>query len=157
MKQSKEIQEFLALRSLAVVGVSRSGRGFGSAAFRGLRQRRYEVLPVNSAEGSIDGIDFVPSLDALAGKVEGAVLVVPPNEALQCIRQAAAAGIRYLWLQRGSESPAALQLCRDLGLSSVHGECILMFAGPQEFPHSWHRKFREWTSRPAKTTSASLR
>jgi hypothetical protein len=45
-------------------------------------------------------------------------------------RDAAAAGIRHVWLQQGAQSPEIVALCDQLGLETVAGECILMFAKP---------------------------
>jgi hypothetical protein len=54
-------------------------------------------------------------------------------------RRLAAAGVRQIWFHQGAESPAALEACRELGLDAVHGECILMFAGPVGSVHKFHR------------------
>ena len=43
------IDDFVAQKKLAVVGVSRRGRGFGAAALKELRGRGYEVYGVNAS------------------------------------------------------------------------------------------------------------
>jgi predicted CoA-binding protein len=55
------------------------------------------------------------------------------------VRDAAAAGIRRVWMQQGAESEAAIRFCAENGISAVHGECILMFAEPAAFYHRMHR------------------
>ncbi len=80
-----------------------------------------------------------PDLAALGGKVDGALLVVPPVQAAQALRQAAAAGIKNVWLQQGSESSEALDAGRTLGLNVVSGKCILMYAQPVRSFHGFHR------------------
>ena len=68
-----------------------------------------------------------------------ALLVVPPDRALGVVREAAAAGIRRVWLQQGSQSPEVILMCDELGLEAVAGECILMFAQPTGVhqTHKW--------------------
>ena len=63
---------------------------------------------------------------------------VKPAEAMAVVRDAAEAGIRHVWLQQGAESPAVANLCTELGLDAVLGECILMFERPAGF-HRAHR------------------
>jgi len=62
-----------------------------------------------------------------------------PAQAEQVVRDAAAAGIRRVWLQQGAESATAIRFCEEHGISAVHGECILMFAEPAAFSHRAHR------------------
>ena len=66
-------------------------------------------------------------------------MIVPPSQAEHVLQDAAAAGIKRVWLQPGAESPAAIRLAELLGLSVVAGECILMFAEPAGFGHRAHR------------------
>ena len=56
MTSAKSIEAFLDNPSIAVVGVSRSGRGFGNAACRSLRTQGYRVYPVNWSAPTVDGI-----------------------------------------------------------------------------------------------------
>jgi predicted CoA-binding protein len=67
------------------------------------------------------------------------LVVVPPAETEKVVREAAAAGIKRIWMQQGAESPAAIKFCQENGLSAVHGECILRFAEPAGWFHRAHR------------------
>jgi len=78
--------------------------------------------------------------------VNAVLVVVPPPQAVDVIRDAAAAGIRHVWLQQGAESPDVLRLGAELGLDVVAGECILMFAQPTGI-HKVHRWLRQITHR----------
>ena len=124
------IDDFLSQQTLAVVGVSRSGKKFGNAASRELRTKGYRVIPVHPEAESIGGERCYPSLKELPEPVGGLLVVVPPAQTEQLVRQAAEAGIRRVWMQQGAESAAAIKYCQDQGMSVVHGECILMFAAP---------------------------
>jgi hypothetical protein len=69
----------------------------------------------------------------------GAVIVVSPKVTENVVRDAAAAGIRRIWLQQGAESKEAIDFCKENGIDVTHGHCILMFAEPTGFPHRVHR------------------
>jgi predicted CoA-binding protein len=156
MTSAKSIEAFLDNPSIAVVGVSRSGKGFGNAACRSLRTKGYRVYPVNWATPTVDGIRCYSRLSDLPERVNAVLVVVPPPQAVDVIRDAAAAGIRHVWLQQGAESPDVLRLGAELGLDVVAGECILMFAQPTGI-HKVHRWLRQITHRlPGGTKNVEL-
>lgn len=133
------VDDFLAQRTLAVVGVSRKGQKFGNMAFRELKKKEYQVFAVNPNAEEIEGERCYPGLKALPKEVGGVLIVVPPEQTEQVVRDAAEAGIRRVWMQQGAESESAIRFCEEEGISAVHGECILMFAEPTGFGHRMHR------------------
>lgn len=133
------VEDFLSQKSLAVVGVSRSGKKFGNSAFNELKTKGYKVYPVNPNAESIDGETCYPSLTSLPEQVGGVLVVVPPSQTETTVREAADAGINRIWMQQGSESQDAIRFCTEHGISAVHGECILMFAEPTAWFHRMHR------------------
>jgi predicted CoA-binding protein len=139
MTSKAAMQDFLAQKTLAVVGVSRSGNKFGNMAYRELKAKGYQVIPVHPQAEVVDGDKAYPSLAAIPQKPGGVLVVVPPAQAEKVIQDAAQAGISHVWLQQGAESPAAIQYCKDNGISLVHNECIMMFAEPVGFGHNIHR------------------
>jgi predicted CoA-binding protein len=141
MTSKAMVADFVAQRKLAVVGVSRQGKKFGNMAFRELKAKGYKLLPVHPQAEAIEGERCYPNLAALPEPVEGVLVIVPPAETEKIVREAAAAGIKRVWMQQGAESPAAIRFCQENGLSAVHGECILMFAEPAAWMHRAHRWF----------------
>ncbi len=139
MTSKAVVTDFVAQRTLAVVGVSRQGKKFGNMAFRELKAKGYRLLPVHPQAEMIEGERCYPSLAALPEPVDGVLVVVPPAETEKVVREAAAAGIQRIWMQQGAESPAAIKFCQENGLDAVHGECILMFAEPAAWFHRAHR------------------
>jgi predicted CoA-binding protein len=136
------ISDFLAQRTLALVGLSRSGRKFGNAALRELRAKGYTVHPVHPSAETIGGVRCWPSLASLAclpEPVGGVLTVVPPAETEKVVAEAHAAGIPRVWMQQGSESTAAIRFCEAHGIAVVHHECVLMFAEPLGWFHRAHR------------------
>ncbi len=144
------IREFLSLRKIAVVGVSRNKDKFGNMIFRELKSKGYKVLAVNPNADMVDGERCYPGLGALPEKPDGVVLVIHPDDTLAVIHEAGQQGIGYIWLQQGAHSEKAENLCRELGMSFVSGECIFMFLEPVQSIHSFHRFIRRILGRMPK-------
>ncbi|OGO15673.1 MAG: hypothetical protein A2Y93_06745 [Chloroflexi bacterium RBG_13_68_17] len=138
MTSKQTVEGFLSQPSLAIVGVSRGGKKFGNIAYRELKSKGYRLHIVHPEAQTIDGAECYPSLAELPEPVGGVLVVVPPDQTEKTVREAAAAGIRRVWMQQGAESPEAVRYCEENGISHVEGECILMFAKPR-FPHNAHR------------------
>lgn len=130
-------RDFVAEKTLAVVWVPRE-RGFGKQLFAHLKRKGYKVLPVNAKADSIAGERCYRRLDDLPEPVGGVVTVVPPAETEKIVEDCARLGIRRVWMQQGSESSAAVERCRALGISAVAGQCLIMHTDAG-FPHSVHR------------------
>ncbi len=139
MASKSAIMDFVGQRSLAVVGVSRSGKKFGNNAYRDLKAKGYRLVPVHPEAEMLEGDRCARNLASLPAPVGGVLIIVPPQQAEQVVQEAAAAGIKRVWLQQGAESTAAIRLAESNGMSVVSGECILMFAEPVGFGHRAHR------------------
>ncbi len=133
------ILDFVAGRRIAVVGASRHGRKFGNVAGAELAARGYHVVLVHPEAKEIAGAPCRPSLSAVRDEVDGVLVAVRPGVVPAVLRESAAAGLRNVWLQQGAESPEALALARELGLSLVARKCVLMYAPPVRGIHRFHR------------------
>jgi uncharacterized protein len=133
------VHDFLAQRSLAIVGVSRSGKKFGNAIYRTLKQNGYKVFPIHPVAETVEGVPCYPDFQSLPEKVGGVVLCIPPLQTEEALQHAFNAGIRQVWMQQGSESQAAIQYCEKVGINAVYGHCILMFSEPVATFHRFHR------------------
>jgi len=138
MRPNVAVEQFLSHQALAIVGVSRSGKKFGNYALRALRTRGYRVYPIHPTADTLEGERCYRHFRDLPEPVTAAVVVVPPVQAVDVIREAADAGVRDVWLQQGAESDVVLAACREAGVEPVAGKCILMFAQPTG-PHRVHR------------------
>ncbi len=138
MNTRSAIEQFLAQPTLALAGASRKGGKFGNLARRELARKGWEVLLVHPEAEQIDGCRCFRTVGDLPVTVGGLVVSVPPAQAEALVRQAAEVGLRRVWLQRGSESPAALAAARAAGIEAIHGQCILMHARPGGI-HRFHR------------------
>ena len=134
-----EVHEFLSQRTLAIAGVSRSGKKFGNIVLKSLKLNGYTIYPVHPVAESIDGERCYSALSALPERVGGLIICLPPVRTETVLHEALAAGITRVWLQQGAESYAAIRFCEHNGLKTIHGHCILMFAEPVESIHRLHR------------------
>ena len=140
-------KEFVAKKRIAVVGASRSGKKFGNAAYKELKQRGYQVYLVHPEAEEIEGETCYHSLEAVKDKVDGVFVSVPPAKGVQVLQQASQAGLKNIWIQQQGDSPEMLAVGKDLGLNMVHGKCILMYAEPVASFHSFHRFFVRLTGK----------
>jgi uncharacterized protein len=132
------IDAFVQEKALALVGVSASGKGFGNSAYKELKTRGYRVFPIHPTASTIQGDPCWPNLARLPERVDRLLVVTAPGAVEGIAKEAAAAGIRQVWLQQGASSPAAIKACQDQGLQVVHDHCILMFAQPSSGFHRFH-------------------
>jgi uncharacterized protein len=141
MSLKQDIEGFVSQKTLAMAGLSRNEKAFSATVKKELSLRGYRIMPVNPNAESIGGERCYPSLAALPEKVGGVLVMTAPAQTEQVVREAAAQGIKRLWLQQGAQSPAALALAKEKGLQVVSGKCILMFAEPVTSLHGVHRWF----------------
>ncbi len=139
MATRREIEEFLAQKHIAFVGVSRDPKAFANSVYRALKKRGYQLYPVNPNSDLLEGDHCYHDLTQLPEQVEGALIMVPPGAAVGVVRGCAAAGIPRVWLGNGAVSPEAVDFCREQGISVVDGACPMMFAEPVGFGHACHR------------------
>jgi predicted CoA-binding protein len=136
---NQAIQDFVETKRIAIVGASRSGKKFGNSVYTELKQRGYDVYIVHPQAQEIGGVPCYPNLAALRDKVDGVVVCVPPKQSAQVLRDAAAAGLKKVWLQQGAQSTETTQVADELGLDPITGKCILMYAQPVGSVHGFHR------------------
>ena len=141
MSDMSMINDFLKHKTMAIAGVSRSGKKFGSIILKTLTQKGYRLTPVHPEAKTINDVDCVPSINALPEDVENLILVIPPAKTDQMVRLMPASGIKRVWMQQGAESPAAIDFCKNNNIDVISGECILMYAQPTGL-HKFHHWLR---------------
>jgi hypothetical protein len=135
----KSITNFLSQKKLAVIGVSRDTKQFANYAYRFLKTHGYIVYPVNPNAKLVEGDKCFPNIMSLPEKVDGALIMLPPEKTMKVLPEITDAGINHIWLQQQTESPQAIQFCKDRKINVVYGECIMMFSEPLAIPHRLHR------------------
>jgi len=126
--------EFLAVKRVAVTGVSRTGKDHGSnVVYTRMRERGYEVFAVNPNADEVEGDRCYHDLRSIPGGVEGVVIGTRPELADETMRECAELGIGHVWMHRGpgagSVSASAADYGREHGIAVIDGGCPCMF-GP---------------------------
>lgn len=145
------INSFLKSKNIAVIGVSRSTKGFGVAVYNHLKENSYTVFAVNRKGGFSNSIKLYQSLFKIDHQIDGIITVVPPDETEIVIHQAKDLGINNIWMQQGSESKNAIEFCEQNKINYVTNECILMFAEPVKSIHRFHRFINKISGKFPKT------
>ncbi len=142
MSFKTKAQEFLAQERIAVAGVSGAKPdATANAIFNQLRKTGYSVIPVNPNYEAIDGDPCYPNMQAIPGRVDGAVIVTSPENSKQIAYDCVEAGIPRVWMHNNtwapsSVSPEGAQYCRDHDVMVIEGGCPMMFL---EFGHKCMR------------------
>jgi len=137
--------EFLALKRIAVTGVSRQPKSHGSnTVYKRLRERGYEVYAVNPNAKEVEGDPSYKDLKAIPGGVEAVVIGTRPERAEATMHECADLGIHHVWMHWGaggsSVSEAASAYGREHGIVVIDGGCPLMFGPTADFGHKVMRR-----------------
>jgi len=139
MNSKQIVDDFIAQKNIAIVGVSRKKSKFGNYIYRELKRKDYLVFAVNPKLEFAEGDKCYPDLSSVPEKLDGVVINVSPPEAVNVVKDANAAGIKRVWLQQGSQSDEAVKFCGDNNIHCVSNECIIMFTEPLGFMHRTHK------------------
>ena len=123
------IDEFMSLEKFAIVGATDNPSKYGNEIIHDLKNRGYDVYPINPRLDEIDGIKCYPSLSDLPVTVDVVDLVVPPQVAEEVVKECDRLGLKRIWMQPGSESQQGLDYCQFHELNVVHDVCVMM-SGP---------------------------
>jgi uncharacterized protein len=149
MTTMTQVQGFLALKRVAVVGVSRNPRELSYTLWQELRQRRYEAVPVNPNMAEIDGQRCYARVQDIQPPVEGALIITSAKATDQVVRDCAEAGIGRVWLYGGvtpgAKTDSAVAFCKEKGIDAVVGLCPYMFLPGTPSFHAPHRFWKKLT------------
>lgn len=132
------IDEFLTSKKLAVAGVSRDPKKFGHVLYCTLKNKGYEVYPVNPSTDIIDGCICYRKVTDLPRDVNDLLIATATKDTDAVIKDAINKGIKNIWIQSGSETYSAVKMAMDNEVNLVTGMCILMYAEPSGF-HKFHQ------------------
>jgi predicted CoA-binding protein len=80
--------QFLANKRIAVTGVSRSPKDHGAnTVFKRLRDRGYDVFPVNPNADEVEGARCYHDLKSIPGGVDAVVIATAPDNADGTMRE----------------------------------------------------------------------
>ena len=146
MASLKQIENFIAAEPVAMVGVSRNPKKFGQMAFKELRDKGLNIIPINPIAEEILGVKVYPDINALPSEVKGVIIVTKKDQTVAIIKEAKAKGIKNIWIQQMAESKDALKELEGSDINYITGECILMHYKPHSV-HKFHKALKKFFGR----------
>jgi len=145
------IEDFLAQKRIAMVGISREPRSFSVTLFEGLCRRGYDVIPVNPKTPNVLGSRCFARVQDIQPPVQGALLMTSPDVTDRVVSDCAEAGIPRIWMYRaggkGAVSKRAVAFCQERGIAVIPGQCPFMFLPEAAGFHRFHGFIRKITGR----------
>jgi uncharacterized protein len=145
------VQDFLAQRRIAVVGVSDRRDTGCNLNYRKLKAAGYQVYAVNPRIAEFEGDPCYPDLAGIPEKPDAVFILANPKITDAIVGQCVELGIRHVWMhcmmgtKRGlvrgmtSVSPDAVAACRANDIQVIPGACPAQFLQP-DLGHAMMRR-----------------
>ena len=148
------VQDFLAQKRIAVVGVSDKRDTGCNLAYKKLMENGYQVYGVNPRIPTYEGRPCYPDLKSIPEKVDAVFILASPKVTEQIVQQCVELGIKHVWMHcmmgtkpglaasMTSVSQSAVELCKAHGIAVIPGSCPNQFLKP-DFGHTlMHKMWR---------------
>jgi len=144
------VQDFLAQKKIAVVGVSEKRDTGCNAGYRRFKATGYTVSAVNPRLTTFDGDPCYPDLKSIPEKPDAVFILANPRVTEQIVQQCVDLGIKHVWMHclmgtkpglganMTSVSQDAVRICHENGIAVIPGACPNQFLNP-DFGHSMMR------------------
>ncbi len=144
------VQDFLAQKSIAVVGVSDKRETGCNSNYLKFKSTGYRVYPINPHLAEFKGDRCYPDLKSLPEKPDAVFILASPRVTDQIVRECVDLGVKHVWMHcmmgtkpgaaagMSSVSPEAVELCRQNGISVIPGSCPNQFL-KADFGHAMMR------------------
>jgi len=133
---AEALRAFLAPRSVAVIGASRTPGSIGSEIFRNLIFTGFQgpAYPVNPKATFVHSVPCHPSILDVPGPVDLAIVVVPATHVIEAARQCAEKGVRALVVISAGFAEVGgagverqrelLRICKNSGMRLIGPNCM---------------------------------
>jgi uncharacterized protein len=144
------VQDFLAQKKIAVVGVSDKRETGCNMGYRRFKEAGYTVFPVNPHLTTFDAVPCYPDLQSIPEKPDAVFILANPQVTEQMVQQCVGLGIKHVWMHcmmgtkpglaagTTSVSQDAVQMCHENGIEVIPGTCPNQFLHP-DFGHTLMR------------------
>lgn len=145
------VQEFLAQKVIAVVGVSDKRETGCNLNYRKFKESGHRVHAVNPRISTYDGAPCYPDLKSIPERPDAVFMLTGPRVTEQMVQQCVELGIKHVWMHclmgtkpglsagTTSVSQSAVEMCRANGITVIPGSCPAQFIKP-DFGHDMMRK-----------------
>lgn len=125
MNEKETIQKILAMRTIAVVGLSPKEIRPSYGVARYLQSVDYKIIPVNPGHSEILGEKSYPTLRDIPVEVDVVDVFRRPEHVIPITEAAIEIGAKAIWFQDGVINEEAAQKAEDAGLLVVMDDCML--------------------------------
>ena len=144
------VQDFLAQKKVAVVGVSDKRDTGCNISYKNFKGNGYQVYAVNPRISTYEGAPCYPDLKSIPEKPDAVFILASPKVTEQIVGQCVELGIKHVWmhcmmgtkpgLASGitSVSQSAVEMCKANGIAVIPGACPNQFLKP-DFGHAMMR------------------
>ena len=144
------VQDFLAQKNIAVVGVSNKRETGCNLGYRKFKTAGYHVSAVNPHITTFDGDPCYADLKSIPIKPDAVFILASPKVTEQIVQECVDLGIKHVWMHcmmgtkpglaaaMTSVSPEAVRLCRENGIAVIPGACPNQFL-KADFGHAFMR------------------
>jgi hypothetical protein len=143
MTTLKQINEFIDSQPLALVGVSRNPKKFGYVAYKELKDKGMNIVPVNPEADQIMGEKSYRNVTMLPPEVKGIIIFTKKEKTAAVVKEAREKGIRQIWIQQMADSKDAIEELRGSDINYITGECILMHYRSNGI-HKFHGRLKKF-------------
>jgi predicted CoA-binding protein len=144
------VQDFLAQKSIAVVGVSEKRDTGCNLADTKFKDEGYQVYAVNPHLTTFKGDPCYPDLKSIPQKPDAVFILANPSVTEAIVRECVDLGIKHVWMHcmlgtkpglgagMTSVSAEAVKMCKENGISVIPGACPNQFL-KADFGHGMMR------------------
>jgi len=144
------VQDFLAQKKIAIVGVSDKRETGCNEAYKRFKESGYTVYGVNPRITTFKGDPCYSDLKSIPEKPDAVFILSNPKVTDQIVQQCVDLGVKHVWMHcmmgtkpglaagMTSVSQEAVKLCRDNGISVIPGTCPNQYLKP-DFGHKMMR------------------
>ena len=125
MNHSKTIQSIFQMKSIAVVGMSPKPERPSHYVAMYMKEKGYEIIPVNPGHKKISGMTCYPSLLEIPYKIDVVDVFRRPEHVLPIAELAVEICAKALWLQDTVINVEAAEIAEKAGLLVVMNDCML--------------------------------
>jgi len=111
-------------RTVAVVGLSANPERPSHIVAAYLKEKGYNIIPVNPGEKTVLGETSYPDLISIPGKVDVVDIFRRSEDVLPIVREAIKIGAKAVWMQEGIINEEAAAAARQAGLKVVMNKCL---------------------------------
>lgn len=146
------VQDFLAQKKIAVVGVSDKRETGCNLAYRKFKETGYAVSAVNPRLTSFEDDPCYPDLNSIPEKPDAVFILTNPKITEQVVEQCVDLGIQRVWMHclmgtkpglaagMTSVSQEAVRMCHENGITVIPGSCPNQYLN-SDFGHTLMRIF----------------